>query len=52
MSVARLLATWLGCGNSKFAPGTVGTLGTLPLAYFLHQFGLVPYWVGTSATTY
>ena len=30
MSPARLLATWFGCGYSKVAPGTVGTLGALP----------------------
>jgi len=51
VSPARLLATWFGCGYSKFAPGTVGTLGTLPFAYFLHAFGLVPYWVGTVVVT-
>lgn len=51
MSLARLIATWFGCGYSKFAPGTVGTLGTLPFAYFLHQFGIVPYWVGTLVVT-
>ncbi len=51
MSLARLIATWFGCGYSKFAPGTVGTLGTLPFAYFLHQFGIVPYRVGTFVDT-
>lgn len=51
MSLARLIATWFGCGYSKFAPGTVGTLGTLPFAYFLHQFGIVPYWLGTFVVT-
>lgn len=28
---ARVLATWFGCGLSPVAPGTVGTLGALPL---------------------
>jgi phosphatidylglycerophosphatase A len=51
VSPARLLATWFGCGYSKFAPGTVGTLGTLPFAYFLHTFGIVPYWAGTVLVT-
>jgi phosphatidylglycerophosphatase A len=51
MSLARLIATWFGCGYSKFAPGTVGTLGTLPFAYFLHQLGIVPYWAGTFVVT-
>lgn len=51
MNLARLVATWFGCGHSKIAPGTVGTLGTLPLAYALHRLGLVPYWCGTLAVT-
>jgi len=51
VSFARLLATWFGCGFSKFAPGTVGTLGALPLVYFLHGFGIVPYWCGTLLVT-
>jgi phosphatidylglycerophosphatase A len=29
--VARVLATWFGCGLSPVAPGTVGTIGALPL---------------------
>lgn len=29
--VAFALATWFGCGRSPIAPGTVGTLGALPL---------------------
>ena len=51
MSPARLLATWFGCGHSKFAPGTVGTLGALPFAYLLHTFGAVAYWAGTLLVT-
>lgn len=51
MSLARLFATWFGCGYSKRAPGTVGTLGALPLVYFLHTFGIVPYWCGTLVVT-
>jgi phosphatidylglycerophosphatase A len=51
VSPARLLATWFGCGYSPRAPGTVGTLGALPLAYLLHTFGIVPYWVGTLVIT-
>ena len=51
MSFARLLATWFGCGYSKVAPGTVGTFGALPLVYFLHTFGIVPYWIGTLVVT-
>ncbi len=51
MSPARLLATWFGCGTSKIAPGTVGTLGTLPFAYLVHQLGIVPYWAVTVVVT-
>jgi phosphatidylglycerophosphatase A len=32
--VAWTIATWFGCGLAPVAPGTVGTLGALPL-YFL-----------------
>jgi phosphatidylglycerophosphatase A len=51
LSLARLLATWFGCGFSKVAPGTVGTVGALPLVYFLHTLGIVPYWCGTLVVT-
>lgn len=37
--VAHILATYFGLGLSKYAPGTVGSLGTLPLAYALIYFG-------------
>ncbi len=30
-----VLATWFGCGRSPFAPGTVGTVGALPLFYLI-----------------
>ena len=46
-----MLATWFGCGYSKVAPGTVGTLGALPLVYYLHTLGIVPYWIGTALVT-
>jgi phosphatidylglycerophosphatase A len=48
---ARWLATWFGCGYSRVAPGTVGTLGALPLAYALHTLGIVPYWIATLLVT-
>jgi phosphatidylglycerophosphatase A len=51
MSPARVFATWFGCGLSPVAPGTVGTLGALPLAYALHTLGSVAYWVGTVLVT-
>jgi phosphatidylglycerophosphatase A len=51
VKLARVLATWFGCGYSPIAPGTVGTLGALPLVYFLHTRGLVPYWCATALVT-
>jgi phosphatidylglycerophosphatase A len=29
--LARILSIWFGCGRSPIAPGTVGTIGALPL---------------------
>lgn len=37
--IAYLFATYFGLGFSKYAPGTMGSLGTLPLAYALIYFG-------------
>lgn len=37
--LANIIATFFGLGLSKYAPGTVGSLGTLPLAYLLIYFG-------------
>lgn len=51
MSLARVLATWFGCGYAKRAPGTVGTLGALPLVYALHRLGVAAYWAGTLVIT-
>jgi phosphatidylglycerophosphatase A len=51
VSPARVVATWFGCGLSPVAPGTVGTLGALPLAYGLHALGTGAYWAGTAAVT-
>jgi phosphatidylglycerophosphatase A len=49
--LARLISTWFGCGYSPVAPGTVGTVGALPLVYALSRLGTVPYWVGTLVIT-
>ena len=58
--LANIIATYLGCGLSKFAPGTMGSLGTLPLAYFLIYYGgfyalllvaIVLFFVGAKATS-
>jgi phosphatidylglycerophosphatase A len=35
---ATLLATWFGCGYSPAAPGTVGSLGALAVAWALHAW--------------
>lgn len=37
--VARVLATWFGCGLSPVAPGTVGTIGALPLWMLVREAG-------------
>ena len=34
-SLARILATWFGCGYSPVAPGTVGAAAAVMIAYFL-----------------
>lgn len=36
---AWVLATWFGCGLSPIAPGTVGTVGALPLWFALRGGG-------------
>ena len=35
--LATGLATWFGCGLSPRAPGTVGSIGTVPLHWLLSQ---------------
>ena len=37
--LARALATWFGCGLSPVAPGTVGTIGALPLWFLVRGAG-------------
>jgi len=37
--IANIVATYFGLGLSKYAPGTMGSLGTLPLAYALIYSG-------------
>jgi len=32
---ATRLSTWFGCGHAPVAPGTVGSIGALPLAWLL-----------------
>lgn len=56
---AHIIATYFGLGLSKYAPGTMGSLGTLPLAYALIYFGgfyaliaaaIVIFFIGVKAT--
>lgn len=37
--IANIFATYFGLGLSKYAPGTMGSLGTLPLAFILMYYG-------------
>lgn len=37
--LANIFATYFGLGLSKYAPGTMGSLGTLPLAFVLIYLG-------------
>jgi phosphatidylglycerophosphatase A len=37
--IARTLATWFGCGLVPRAPGTMGTLGAIPLYLLVAQGG-------------
>lgn len=41
--IARWIATWFGCGLSPWAPGTVGSLGALPLHALLCALGAAPH---------
>ena len=51
MSAARVFATWFGSGYSKIAPGTVGSVCTLPLYALLARLPGVAYWAVTLAVT-
>ncbi len=35
---ARIIATWFGCGYVPKAPGTVGSLAALALAWVMHRY--------------
>ncbi len=43
VKLINILGTWFGCGKSPRAPGTVGTIGALPLVWALSFAGEVPY---------
>jgi phosphatidylglycerophosphatase A len=48
---ARLLATWFGCGLAPKAPGTVGSIGAVPLHFALATLGPVPHVAAIVALT-
>ncbi len=49
--VAWALATWFGCGRSPVAPGTVGTLGAVPLYLLASRGGHVGVGLAAVAVT-
>lgn len=51
MSAARVVSTWFGSGYSKLAPGTVGSVCTLPLYALIAPTPAVVYWGVTLAIT-
>jgi phosphatidylglycerophosphatase A len=42
---AVVLATWFGCGYSRAAPGTLGSLGALPLYALMRSWPATWYWL-------
>ena len=42
--LAILLSTWFGCGLSRKAPGTVGSLAALLIGVILHEFAGFVWW--------
>jgi phosphatidylglycerophosphatase A len=40
-ALAWVLSLWFGCGRVPYAPGTAGTLGALPLYWWVRPHGLV-----------
>lgn len=43
-AIARLIAEWFGTGQSPLAPGTAGSLGTLPLFWLMARLEAGLYW--------
>lgn len=50
--VAWILATWFGCGVSPKAPGTVGSLFSLPLAVMAVRYGGVMGIIGVALAVF
>lgn len=46
--LARSIAEWFGTGQSPVAPGTVGSLGALPLFWFMARLDALSYWTFTA----
>jgi len=40
-SLARIIATWFGCGYAPKGPGTAGSLAALAIAWLLHVYAKV-----------
>ena len=49
--IARLIGQWFGTGLSPVAPGTVGSLGALPLFFLLRELPIAAYWAVTALVT-
>lgn len=49
--LSRILGVWFGCGLSPKAPGTVGTLGAIPLFWAFVQLGDMEYMAAVLAFT-
>jgi phosphatidylglycerophosphatase A len=43
LKIAEIISTWFYVGKIRFAPGTWGTLATVPLVIFFHSFGSILY---------
>lgn len=44
--VAKWISVWFGCGLSPVGPGTMGTIGAVPLAYALALGGTAVFLIG------
>lgn len=47
----KLVSTWFGCGRSPYVPGTVGTLGAIPLVWAFARMGEMRYMLATVTFT-
>lgn len=47
----NMLATWFGCGRAPWAPGTVGTIGAIPLVWLFQRLGATEYMFATFGFT-